>query len=51
MELQKFKYHSYSFKTASIKQSENECEVCKQQKGYVSTSPIYAVENVDNICS
>ena len=50
MELPKFKYHPNPLQTGSIEQSNEECEVCKQKRGYISTTGIYAIENVDNIC-
>ncbi len=51
MSLPKFKYHPEPLKTGLIEKSENECECCEKERGYIYTGPVYAEEElVDAVC-
>jgi len=51
MKLPQFKYHPFPLKTGAIETSENECECCGKQTGYIYTGPVYSEEELDDcIC-
>ena len=51
MNLPKFKYHSDPIATGSIKSSNNVCECCGKDRGFISTGPAYSIEELrDCIC-
>lgn len=48
--LPNFKYHPAPINTGSIEKSDEICECCNRNRGYVYTSSVYAVEDVEFIC-
>lgn len=50
MELPKFKYHPDPLGTGSIEASEEACECCGKETGYIYASILYAEEEVEFIC-
>ena len=50
MELPKFKYHPNPLVTGAIEASNEECECCGKEKGYIYNSILYAEEELEFIC-
>lgn len=50
MPLPVFAYHPDPMATGSIKPSDQACESCSQQRGYVYTGPVFAVEEIEVLC-
>jgi len=46
----KFKYHPDPLSTGAIKESNEVCDCCEKERGYVYTSSLYAEEEIEFIC-
>jgi uncharacterized protein len=47
MQLPVFDYHPDPIKTGSVQASDTECVCCGQQRGYIYSGPVYAVDELD----
>ena len=51
MNLPVFKYHPDPIATESVIESDTECVVCKKERGYIYSGPVFAVEEYEeSIC-
>jgi len=51
MNLPKFKYHPDPIASGSIKPSNNPCECCGENRGFIYTGPVYSIDELDEcIC-
>jgi len=50
VELPEFKYHPNPIATGAIKTSDEACECCGRERGYIYTSTLYAEEEIEFIC-
>lgn len=48
--LPSFKYHPAPLATGALEKSDETCACCDKKRGYVATSKIYALEDVEFIC-
>jgi uncharacterized protein CbrC (UPF0167 family) len=50
MTLPSFAYHPDPLATGSIVESDAECEACGQERGYRYTGPVYAEDDIEDLC-
>jgi uncharacterized protein len=51
MKLPEFRYHPDPVATGNVKQSDSVCLSCGQNRGYIYTGPVYAIEDLtEGIC-
>ena len=50
MTLPSFAYHPDPLATGSIAESDAECEACGQERGYIYRGPVYAEDDVEDLC-
>lgn len=50
MNLPDFKYHPDPIATGSIEQSDEVCECCGKERGYIYTGPIFAEDEISAVC-
>jgi uncharacterized protein CbrC (UPF0167 family) len=50
MDLPKFRYHPDPLGTGFVVQSEAVCPSCERERGYAYSGPVYAVEEVEELC-
>ncbi len=49
-QLPQFRYHPDPLRTGMIRQSEQQCAVCEQSRGYIYTGSVYSIKAIEHVC-